>query len=73
MSGVTRSERDFNRNGTRFTSNTSLETLIALSYLMETRNQNCDRLRRTIKSFRSLSKQAKKEWIYKHRNASSFN
>ena len=26
-----------------------------------------------IRSFRSLSKQAKKEWMYKHRNTSNFN
>lgn len=47
--------------------------LITLSSLLETRNYNYNRPRRTIKSFRSLSKQAKKEWMYKHRNASSFN
>ena len=39
-------------------------------FIKKTRNQNYDRPRRTI---RSLSKQAKKEWMYKHRNASSFN
>ena len=26
-----------------------------------------------IRSFRSLSKQAKKEWMYKHRNTGNFN
>ena len=66
-------ERNSNRNVTRFTSNTTIETLITLSYLLETKNRNSNRPIRTIKSFRSLSKQAKKEWIYKYRNASSFN
>lgn len=64
-------ERNSNRNGTRFTCNTTLEALITLFSLLETRNYN--RPRRIIKSYRSLSKQAKKEWMYKHRNASSFN
>ena len=67
------SNRTDSRNCARYTCNTTLETLITLSSLLETRNQNYDRPRRTIRSFRSLSKQAKKEWMYKHRNASSFN
>lgn len=69
----THNKRSSNRNATRYTCNTPFKTLIILSSLLETRNQNYDRPRRTIKSFRSLSKQAKKEWMYKHRNASSFN
>lgn len=69
----TYNKRSSDRNATRYTCNTTLETLIIFSSLLETRNNNYDRPRRTIKSFRSLSKQAKKEWIYKHRNASSFN
>ncbi len=58
---------------TRYTCNTPLDTLVTLSYLFETRNLNNNRPRRTIRSFGSLSMQAKKEWLYKHRNASSFN
>lgn len=69
----TYNKRSSDRNATRYTCNTTLETLITISSLLETRNNNYDRPRRTIKSFRSLSKQAKKEWMYKHRNASSFN
>ena len=67
------SNRNDNRYNTRYTCNTPFETLITLSYLFETRKSNEERPRRTIRSFRSLSKQAKKEWLYKHRNASSFN
>ena len=62
-----------NESRSRYTCNTPFETLITLSYLFETRKSNEDRPKRTIRSFRSLSKQAKKEWLYKHRNASSFN
>lgn len=66
-------ERSSNRSCTRYTCNTPLDTLVTLSYLFETRNLNNNRPRKTIRSFGSLSKQAKKEWLYKHQNASSFN
>lgn len=69
----TSTKANTNESRSKFACNTTLETLITLSSLLETRNQNYDRPRRTIRSFRSLSKQAKKEWMYKHRNASSFN
>lgn len=66
-------ERNSNRNGTRFTCNTTLDKIVALSYLLQNKRYNQDRPRRTMRSFRSLSKQAQKEWLNKHRYSSSFN
>lgn len=57
----------------RFTCNTTLDKIVALSYLLQNKRYNQDRPRRTIRSFRSLSKQAQKEWLNKHRYSSSFN
>lgn len=62
-----------NRNCYRYFSNHSLDTLISLAYLFENKHYNQNKSKRTIKSFRSLSKQAKKEWIMKHKYSSSFN
>ena len=66
-------QRDTNRYCNRYFSNRSLDTLVSLAYLFENRQYNQNKPKRTIRSFRSLSKQAKKEWIYKHHNASGFN
>lgn len=66
-------ERNSNRDTIRFTCNTALDKIIALSYLLQNKRYNQDRSRRTIRSFRSLSKQAQKEWLNKHRYSSSFN
>ena len=66
-------ERNSNRDTIRFTCNTALDKIIALSYLLQNKRYNQDRPRRTIRSFRSLSKQAQKEWLNKHRYSSSFN
>lgn len=57
----------------RFTCNTALDKIVALSYLLQNKRYNQDKPRRTIRSFRSLSKQAQKEWLNKHRYSSSFN
>lgn len=61
-----------NRNITRYFSNPSLDILVSLAYLFQTKNYNENRPKKTIRSFRSLSKQAKKEWIMKHKYSSSF-
>ena len=66
-------ERNSNRDTIRFTCNTALDKIIALSYLLQNKRYNQDRPRRTIRSFRSLSKQAQREWLNKHRYSSSFN
>ena len=66
-------ERNSNRNGIRFTCNTALDKIVALSYLLQNKRYNQDRPRITIRSFRSLSKQAQREWLNKHRYSSSFN
>ena len=66
-------ERNSNRDTIRFTCNTALDKIVALSYLLQNKRYNQDRPRRTIRSFRSLSKQAQKEWLNKHRYSSSFN
>lgn len=65
-------QRDTNRNCNRYFSNRSLDTLISLAYLFENRQYNQNRPKRVIRSFRSLSKQAKKEWIMKHKYSSTF-
>lgn len=65
-------QRDTNRNCNRYFSNRSLDTLVSLAYLFENRQYNQNKPKRTIRSFRSLSKQAKKEWIMKHKYSSSF-
>lgn len=65
-------ERDSHRNNIRFTCNVSLDALISISYLLRSKEDK-NRPKRTIRSFRSLSKQAQKEWLYKHKYSSSFN
>ena len=65
-------QMDTNRNCNRYFSNRSLDTLISLAYLFENRQYNQNRPKRVIRSFRSLSKQAKKEWIMKHKYSSTF-
>lgn len=65
-------QRDANRYCNRYFSNRSLDTLVFLAYLFENRQYNQNKPKRTIRSFRSLSKQAKKEWIMKHKYSSSF-
>lgn len=62
-----------NRNCDRYFSSRPLDTLISLAYLFENKNYNQNKPKRTIRSFRSLSKQAKKEWIMKHKYSSGFN
>ena len=66
-------ERNSNRDSIRFTCNTALDKIIALSCLLQNKKYNQDRPRRTIRSFRSFSKQAQREWLNKHRYSSSFN
>lgn len=61
-----------NRNCNRYFSNRSLGTLISLAYLFENRQYNQNKPKKTIRSFSSLSKQAKKEWIIKHKYSSNF-
>lgn len=63
---------DTNRNCNRYFSNRSLDTLVSLAYLFENRQYNQNKPKRTIRSFKSLSKQAKKEWIIKHKYSSGF-
>lgn len=65
-------QRATNRNCDRYFSSRSLDTLISLAYLFENRQYNQNKPKRTIRSFRSLSKQAKKEWIMKHKYSGSF-
>ena len=65
-------KRDTNRYCNRYFSNRSLDTLVSLAYLFENRQYNQNKPKRTIRSFKSLSKQAKKEWIMKHKYSSSF-
>jgi hypothetical protein len=64
-------ERDTNRDCSRFYSSTPLDALVSLAFIFQSRPQENNRPRRTIRRFSSLSKQAQKEWIYKHRFGSS--
>lgn len=66
-------ENDTNTNCARFTSNTALDKIVALSYLLQNKRYNQDNSIRTIRGFRSFSKNAKKEWLNKHHYSSSFN
>ena len=65
-------KRDTNRYCNRYFSNRSLDTLVSLAYLFENRQYNQNKPKRTIRSFRSLGKRAKKEWIMKHKYSSGF-
>lgn len=66
-------QRNTNRYCDRYFSNRSLDTLISLAYLLQNNQENQNRPKRIIRGFRNLSKQARKEWILKHNNSSSFN
>ena len=65
-------QRNTNWNSNRYVSNTTLDTLVTLAYLLNTNRQNRPhRHKRKIRSFRNLSKRAQKEWIKLHKNSSS--
>ena len=65
-------QRNTNWNSNRYVSNTTLDTLVTLAYLLNTNRQNCPhRHKRKIRSFRNLSKRAQKEWIKLHKNSST--
>ena len=66
-------QRNTNRYCDRYFSNRSLDTLISLAYLLQNNQENQNRPKRIIRGFRNLSKRARKEWILKHKNSSSFN
>ncbi len=66
-------ENGTNTNFARFTSNTALDKIVALSYLLQNKRYYQDNSIRTIRGFRSFNKNAKKEWLNKHRYSSSFN
>ena len=66
-------ENGTNTNCARFTSNTALDKIITLSYFLQSKRYNQDNSIRTIRGFRSFSKNAKKEWLNKHRYSTSFN
>lgn len=65
------SNRDTNRDCTRYYSNTPLETLVSLAFIFQSRPKQNNKQKRTIRSFRGLSKQAQREWIFKNKFSSS--
>ena len=65
-------QRDTNRRSDRYFSNCPLDSLISLTYLLQSNHDYKNRPKRKIRGFRNLSKRARKEWIIKHKNSSSF-
>ena len=65
-------QRDTNRCSDRYFSNCPLDSLISLTYLLQSNHDYKNRPKRRIRGFRNLSKRARKEWIMKHKNSSSF-